>query len=61
MSPGGRLDRALQVVEQVARSVRLTLVVDPRLLDAEREMRLINMRKEKSSKSGLLSKLLSRK
>jgi len=35
--------------------------LDPRLLDAEREMRLINMRKEKGSKSGLFSKLLNKK
>jgi curved DNA-binding protein CbpA len=34
--------------------------LDPRMLDAEREMRLINMRKEKT-KSGLFSKLLSKK
>jgi tetratricopeptide (TPR) repeat protein len=35
--------------------------LDPRMLDAEREMRLINMRKEKGNKSGLLSKLLNKK
>ena len=34
ISPGGRLDRALQVPELVAGRVRLTLVVDPDLLDS---------------------------
>ncbi|HTZ44724.1 MAG TPA: DUF6049 family protein [Jatrophihabitans sp.] len=34
VGPGGRLDRALQVAEQVAGKVRLTLVVDPDLLDS---------------------------
>ena len=34
ISPGGRLDRALQVAELVAGKVRLTLVVDPDLLDS---------------------------
>lgn len=34
ISPGGRLDRALQVAELVAGQVRLTLVVDPDLLDS---------------------------
>jgi Family of unknown function (DUF6049) len=34
VGPGGRLDRALQVPELVAGRVRLTLVVDPDLLDS---------------------------
>lgn len=34
VGPGGRLDRALQVAELVAGRVRLTLVVDPDLLDS---------------------------
>lgn len=33
VSPGGRLDRALQVVEKVAPSVHLTLLIDPELID----------------------------
>lgn len=33
VSSGGRLDRALQVVEQVAASARITVLIDPRLLD----------------------------
>ncbi len=33
VNPGGRLDRALATVEQVADQVPLTLVVDPELLD----------------------------
>ena len=33
VKPGGRLDRALQVVEGVASQVHLTLVVDPELID----------------------------
>ncbi|MEP6598590.1 MAG: DUF6049 family protein [Actinomycetota bacterium] len=31
--PGGRLDRALTVAERVAKKVRLTLVIDPELVD----------------------------
>lgn len=34
VSPGGRLDRALRVAELVAGKVRLTLLVDPDLLDS---------------------------
>jgi hypothetical protein len=34
ISPGGRLDRALTVAELVAGKVRLTLLVDPELLDS---------------------------
>jgi hypothetical protein len=34
VGPGGRLDRALQVAELVAGKVRMTLVVDPDLLDS---------------------------
>jgi curved DNA-binding protein CbpA len=48
-------------IDKAYNAFRKATDLDPRLLDAEREMRLINMRKEKSSKSGLLSKLLSRK
>jgi hypothetical protein len=33
VKPGGRLDRALQVVQQVEPGVRLTLVIDPELID----------------------------
>lgn len=33
VSPGGRLDRALQVVEQVGVRARFTLVIDPELID----------------------------
>ncbi|HZE49752.1 MAG TPA: DUF6049 family protein [Jatrophihabitantaceae bacterium] len=33
VKPGGRLDRALQVVEGVASKIHLTLVVDPELID----------------------------
>ncbi len=33
VSPGGRLYRALQVVQNVAPSVRLTLLIDPELID----------------------------
>ena len=33
VGPGGRLDRALTVVERTADTVPLTLVVDPELLD----------------------------
>lgn len=33
IAPGGRLDRALQVVEKVAPSVHLTLLIDPELID----------------------------
>jgi hypothetical protein len=33
ISPGGRLDRALTVVQKVASTVHLTLVIDPELLD----------------------------
>ncbi len=33
LAPGGRLDRALRVVENVSRTVAMTLVVDPDLLD----------------------------
>ena len=34
VSPGGRLDRALRVAELVKNKVRLTLVIDPDLIDA---------------------------
>jgi hypothetical protein len=47
------MDKALNAFKKAAD-------LDPRLLDAEREMRLINMRREKT-KSGFLNKLLSKK
>ncbi|MGI8665153.1 MAG: hypothetical protein ACR2N4_03860 [Jatrophihabitans sp.] len=34
VGPGGRLDRALQVAQRVAGKVRLTLLIDPDLLDS---------------------------
>jgi hypothetical protein len=48
-------------IDKAYNAFRKANELDPRMLDAEREMRLINMRREKSSKSGLLSKLLSKK
>jgi hypothetical protein len=34
VSPGGRLDRALTTVEDLPPSIRVTLVIDPELIDA---------------------------